>query len=211
MDIHISRAQLIWLKALIHLLAALPLANLYYQAYRDTLGADPVEVVIHFTGMGALNLLILTLLVSPFARQSNLGLLLRCRRMLGLYAFAYALCHILNFFFFEVQLDLQLFVEEVFEGSYITIGMLAFLILSALAVTSMNTLRRRMGAYWQNLHNLIYLSVLLVLIHFYWSVKSDIAEPLVYFFLFALLMLFRYQKIRQWAIRRLSKSSRFTQ
>ena len=198
MALAVSRRQLFWLKTLIHTLATTPLLWLYYQAFTDQLGADPVEAVIHFTGMGAINLLMLTLLVSPLARQANLPFLLSCRRLLGLYAFTYALCHILNFLLFEVQLNLQLFVEEVFQRPYITLGMLAFLILIALAVTSMNTLRRRMGAYWQNLHNFIYLCTLLVLIHFYWSVKSDITEPLVYFFLFVLLMLFRYQKIRRW-------------
>ena len=108
----VSRHQLFWLKALIHALAASPLLWLYYHAFTDQLGADPVEAVIHFTGIGALNLLLITLLIAPLARQANLPFLLRCRRMLGLYAFAYALCHILNFLLFEVQLDLQLFVHK---------------------------------------------------------------------------------------------------
>ena len=201
MALAISMQQLFWLKTLIHTSATIPLLWLYYQAYTDRLGADPVEAVIHFTGIGALNLLMLSLLVSPLAKQGGLAFLLRCRRMLGLYAFVYAVCHILNFVVFELQLDMQLFVQEVIERSYIVVGMLAFLILTALAVTSINSLRRKMGAYWQNLHNFIYLSALLVLVHFYWSVKSDITDPLIYFSLFLLLMLPRYKKFRRWTER----------
>lgn len=202
----VSRRQLFWLKVLIHSLAASPLFWLYYQAFTDQLGADPVEAVIHFTGVGALNLLLITLLIAPLARQANLPFLLRCRRMLGLYAFAYALCHILNFLLFEVQLDLQLFVQELLQRSYIIVGMLAFLVLGALAITSINPLRRKMGHHWQSLHNLIYLAAVLILIHFYWSLKSGVTEPLIYFFLFVLLMLFRFQKFRGWSKRLFSKS-----
>ena len=208
MALALSRQQFFWLKALIHSLAASPLLWLYYQALNDRLGADPVEAVIHFTGIGALNLLLITLLTAPLARQVDLPFLLRCRRMLGLYAFVYALCHILNFLLFELQLDMQLFVQELIERSYIIVGMLAFLVLSALAITSINPLRRKMGRHWQSLHNLIYLAAVLVLIHFYWSLKSDITEPLIYFVLFALMMLFRYQKIHRWAKRRLLKSKK---
>lgn len=206
MALALSRQQFFWLKALIHSLAASPLLWLYYQAFNDRLGADPVEAVIHFTGIGALNLLLITLLTAPLARQANLPFLLRCRRMLGLYSFVYALCHIQNFLLFELQLDIKLFVQELIERSYIIVGMLAFLILSALTVTSINSLRRKMGRHWQSLHNLIYLAALLVLIHFYWSLKSDVIEPLIYFFLFVLLMLFRFQKFRGWSKRLFSKS-----
>lgn len=206
MALALSRYQFFWLKALIHSLAASPLLWLYYQAFNDRLGADPVEAVIHFTGIGALNLLLITLLTAPLARQANLPFLLRCRRMLGLYTFVYALCHILNFLLFEMQLDMKLFVQELIERSYIIVGMLAFLVLSALAITSINSLRRKMGRHWQSLHNLIYLAALLVLIHFYWSLKSEVIEPLIYFFLFLLLMLFRFQKFRGWSKRLFSKS-----
>lgn len=198
MAVGISRAQMLWLKALIHSFAALPLVNLYYQAYRDALGADPVEAVIHFTGMGALNLLMLSLLIRPLAKQSKMHFLLQCRRMIGLYAFAYGLCHVANFLLFEVQLNMPLFLQEIVKRPYITVGMTAFVLLSALAVTSVNWLRRKMGTHWQRLHNFSYLIALLVVVHFYWSVKSGITEPLLYLFVYVLLMLFRAQKLRRW-------------
>ena len=184
-------------KFLVHLAALYPLINLYYAAVQDRLGGDPVEAVIHFTGIGALNLLLISLLITPIARRFRVSFLIQFRRMIGLYAFAYALCHMLNFLFFEVQFNLQLFVDEVFERPYITIGMTAFLLLISLAVTSAKTIRQKMKGHWQTLHNFIYLIVLLVVIHFYWSVKSDISGPLTYAALFVILMAFRYKKLRR--------------
>ena len=180
-----------------HLAALYPLINLYYAAVQDRLGGDPVEAVIHFTGIGALNLLLISLLITPIARRFRVSFLIQFRRMIGLYAFAYALCHMLNFLFFEVQFNLQLFVDEIFERPYITVGMSAFLLLISLAVTSAKTIRQKMRGRWQTLHNFIYLIVLLVVIHFYWSVKSDITGPLTYAALFVILMAFRYKKLRR--------------
>ena len=177
--------------------ALYPLINLYYAAIQDRLGGDPVEAVIHFTGIGALNLLLISLLITPIGQRTRMSFLIQFRRMIGLYAFAYALCHMLNFLFFEVQFNLQLFVDEVFERPYITVGMSAFLLLISLAVTSAKTIRQKMRGRWQTLHNFIYLIVLLVVIHFYWSVKSDITGPLTYAALFVILMAFRYKKLRR--------------
>ena len=98
--------------------------------------------------------------------------------VLGLYAFVYALCHILNFLLFEMQLDMRLFVQELIERSYIIVGMLAFLILSALAVTSINSAQKN-GSPLQSLHNLICCDCI-GLIHFYWSLNR-ITEPLFTF------------------------------
>jgi len=202
MAIAVSQKAIPYLKALVHITALYPLVNLYYQAISDRLGADPVEVVIHFTGIGALNLLLISLLISPAAKFFKIGALIHFRRMIGLYAFVYALCHILNFLSFEVQFDLQLFIDEVFERPYITVGMTAFLLLTALAVTSIAKIRRKMKKNWQTLHNFTYLIALLGVVHFYWSVKSEIIEPLIYVGLYAILMGFRHQKVQGWRKKR---------
>ena len=198
MAITASQKSIPYLKVLVHLAALYPLLNLYYGAVTDQLGGDPVEAVIHFTGIGALNLLLISLLISPLAKRFTLSFLMRFRRMIGLYAFTYVLCHMLNFLFFEVQFDVRLFIDEVFERPYITVGMSAFLLLTALAITSITKLRRKMKGRWQTLHNFTYLIALLALIHFYWSVKSEIIEPLIYFAMYAALMGFRYKKLRGW-------------
>ncbi len=185
------------LKVLIHLGALIPLVNLYFLAFNDKLGADPVESVIHFTGIGAFNLLLITLSVTPIAQITKQGYLFNVRRLLGLYAYTYALFHLVNFLSFEIQFDGALFISEVWKRPYITIGMVAFFLLTALSITSINKLKRKMGKSWQQLHNVSYIIILLVAIHFYWSVKSELTSPLFYFAMAIMLLLFRYKKIKR--------------
>ncbi|WP_310650029.1 protein-methionine-sulfoxide reductase heme-binding subunit MsrQ [Colwellia sp. MB3u-4] len=192
------RNRVMLLKIAIHLLAFLPLFVLYFLAFTEQLGADPVEEVIHFTGMGAFNLLLISLLVTPVAKKYRQGYLLQIRRLLGLYSFTYAMFHLLNFLAFEVQFDLVLFFDEIIDRPYITVGMAALMILFSLAITSITALRRKMGTKWQKLHNGVYLAVLLIALHFFWSVKSDIVEPMIYFTMAVLLLILRKDKIKRW-------------
>lgn len=192
-----NNTRVLILKIIIHLSAFLPLFNLYFLAFSDELGADPVEAVIHFTGIGAFNLLLISLSVSPLAKIMKQGYLLQTRRLLGLYTFAYALCHLLNFLAFEVQFSGGLFLSEVIDRPYITVGMVGFLLLTALAVTSLNKLKRKMGKSWQKLHDFSYLIAILVSVHFYWSVKSELTSPLFYGVLTLILLLFRYKKLKR--------------
>lgn len=192
-----SERKILCLKFLIHIGALFPLINLYYLAYIDELGADPVEAVIHFTGIGGLNLLLLTLAVTPIAKLLKQSYLIKIRRVLGLYAYTYAFFHLLNFLAFEVQFNGVLFLNEVVDRPYITVGMVAFMLLTALAITSVNKLKRKMGKSWQTLHNISYLIILLVTIHFYWSVKSELSSPIFYLLLAMILLLLRYKKIKR--------------
>lgn len=189
----------VWaLKTLIHISAFFLLSRLYVLAFQDKLGGDPVEAVLHFTGIGAINLLLLTLLVSPLAKILKKPWLMQVRRLLGIYVFIYALCHLLSFLAFEVQFDGALFVKEVFQRPYITIGLVAFILLLALTLTSFNQIKRRMGKKWQFLHNFVYLIAILSVIHFYWSVKSDVIEPGLYIVMMSILLLLRKNKIMKW-------------
>ena len=193
-----NKDKVFWLKCCIHLSALGLLVNQYYLAIYDQLGGDPVKAMIHFTGIGALNLLVITLLISPLVKRFKITWLMMLRRLLGLYAFVYALCHILNFLFFEVQFDWQLFISEIIERPYITVGLVAFIILFALAMTSISRIQRKMGRRWQTLHNNVYLASILVGVHFYWSVKSEIIEPSIYLFVVLILITLRKQKILRW-------------
>jgi sulfoxide reductase heme-binding subunit YedZ len=192
------KMKVLMLKLVIHLTASMPVAWLYYSAFIDELGADPVKAVIHFTGIGAFNLLLLTLLVSPLAKALKQGFLLSVRRLLGLYAFTYGLLHLFNFIAFDIQFEFALLISEIIKRPYITIGMVALILLIALAVTSINGIKRKMGKSWQKLHNMNYLLVLLVGIHFYWSVKSEIIEPSIYLLITGLLLYLRRDKISRW-------------
>lgn len=193
-----SKAKVLLLKLVIHLSGLLPLIWLYSQAFEDNLGADPVETVIHFTGIGAFNLLLITLVVSPIAKWAKQSWLMQVRRLLGLYSFAYALCHLFNFIAFDLQFEWGLFVSEIIKRPYITIGMVSFIVLLALSITSINTIKRVMGKQWQQLHNMSYVVLILVAIHFYWSVKSEIIEPSIYIGLSLILLLIRKDKIKRW-------------
>ena len=192
------RNRVLLLKITIHMMAFLPLLALYLLAFTDQLGADPVEDVIHFTGIGAFNLLLISLLITPVAKKYRQGYLLQTRRLVGLYSFTYALFHLLNFLAFEVQFDLALFFDEIIDRPYITVGMAALIILLSLAITSITAIRRKMGKKWQKLHNWVYVAVLLISLHFFWSVKSDIVEPMIYVAMAVFLLSLRKDKIKRW-------------
>jgi len=189
--------KVIFFKLFIHIAALLPLVNAYYLALTDQLGADPVESIIHFTGIGAFNLLLLGLAITPVSKHFKLSMLLKVRRLVGLYSFTYALCHLLNFLVFEIQFDWSLFLNEIIDRPYITVGMVGLLILLALAITSIPSLKKRMGKNWQKLHNWVYFAVLLAGIHFYWSVKSEIIEPGIYLFITFMLLALRFKKFKK--------------
>ncbi|REL30342.1 protein-methionine-sulfoxide reductase heme-binding subunit MsrQ [Thalassotalea euphylliae] len=194
--------MIVVVKTLVHLAAALPLLWLYYGAVNDTIGADPVERVIHFTGIGALNILLISLAITPLAKRFKKPVLLKFRRLLGLWVFTYALFHLLNFLFFELQFDWRLFVDEVIDRPYITVGMFAFAILLPLAVTSWSKIKRKMGKSWQQLHNWVYIAAVAIWVHFYWSIKSDIYEPGLYAVGLIWLLTLRKDRISRWLFKR---------
>ena len=196
---HVTKQhKVILLKSLIHLISLICLLWQYYLAITDFSIVDPVMALTHFTGIGALNLLLLTLAVSPIVQHFKLHYLMSIRRLLGLYCFVYALLHVANFIAFDLQFNWLLFVNELLKRPYLTIGLLAFVLLTLLALTSLNSLKRKMGRHWQNLHNFIYLAIILVVVHFYWSVKSSLIEPIIYILISVFLLTLRKKRIQRW-------------
>lgn len=193
--------QLKWVKALFHLIALAPIAFLVLDVLSDNAGGDPVQYIIHYTGIGALNTLFLTLLISPVAKKFKMGWLVQTRRLVGLYVFAYATLHIASYFALDLVFEWSLLGEEIFKRPYILVGAAAYLILFALTLTSFKKMMKNMGRHWQKLHNWIYAAAILIPIHFYWSVKSEIIEPSIYIFIAVVLLSFRvvpkFKKIRQ--------------
>jgi sulfoxide reductase heme-binding subunit YedZ len=161
------------------------------------LGADPVNRLIHACGITALNLLLVTLAVTPVRDITGWRNLIRLRRMLGLFAFFYALAHFSVYLSLDQVFNLRAVGADILKRPYITIGMLALLLLLPLAVTSTNGMMRRLGRRWTTLHRLVYVVTGLGLWHFWWQVKADIREPLIYVGIFALLMAWRI-KARFW-------------
>jgi sulfoxide reductase heme-binding subunit YedZ len=161
------------------------------------LGPDPVKRLIHACGITALNLLLITLAVTPLRQITGWNSLIRLRRMLGLFAFFYVLAHFVVYGWLDQDLDFAAIGEDILKRPYITIGMLALLLLVPLAITSTNGMMRRLGRKWTSLHKLVYLITLLGVWHFWWQVKKDIREPLLYAGMFAALMAWRIgRKIR---------------
>ncbi|HAT8501328.1 protein-methionine-sulfoxide reductase heme-binding subunit MsrQ [Vibrio vulnificus] len=189
--------HIIALKVLIHLVFLGFLGLLVIAINTDNLGGDPVQGIIHYTGISALNTLFITLLVSPLARWIKQGLLVRVRRLLGLYSFFWAVFHLVAFAVLDLGLDWSLLASEIVKRPYLTVGAAVWVILLLLAVTSTQSMQRKMGPKWKKLHNLVYLAVMLAPIHFYWSVKSELAEPTTYILIAFGLILTRWNTLKQ--------------
>lgn len=168
---------------------------LYFALQRGVLGGDPVEELIHFFGIGALRLLLLTLMVSPFATLLNFGQLNKLRRPLGLWCFAWACLHFAVWLSLDLRFAWLLIGEELIKRTYILVGFTAWLILLALAITSIPKILRAMGKVWKKLHSLIYLAAVLVCVHFWWSVKSGWIEPALYLAIVLVLLWFRRERL----------------
>jgi len=194
-----------WGKPLVFLLCLLPLALLAGRIAAGRLGANPVEEVLHFTGDWALRLLLVTLAVTPLRRLTGLGWLLRFRRMLGLFAFFYALLHFTVYLVLDRTLDWGEIVADLSKRPYIMVGFAAFVLLVPLAVTSTRGWVRRLGRRWQVLHRSVYLIAILGVLHFLWLVKADLREPLIYAGVLAVLLAFRVPWSRVGGSRALGK------
>ncbi len=160
------------------------------------LGADPVRRMLGIFGHSALNLLLVTLSVSPLRALSGNAHLLRLRRMLGLFTFSYALLHFLTYVGPFQGFASSAIVKDLVKRPYITLGFAALLMLLALAITSTNGSMRRLGRRWHRLHRLVYPIAVLGVWHYWWQVKKDIREPLIYAALAAALLGWRWWRRR---------------
>ncbi|KTR91532.1 MULTISPECIES: protein-methionine-sulfoxide reductase heme-binding subunit MsrQ [Pantoea] len=186
------------LKVVLHLAAFLPLVYLFLAANQGWLSADPAKDIQHFTGRMALKLLLATLLVSPLTRYLKQPLLIRTRRLLGLWCFAWACLHLTSYYLLELGYDhLRLLGSEIVSRPYLLLGMISWIILFALAVTSFQRAQRKLGRRWQTLHNGIYLVAILAPVHYLWSVKVLSPQPWIYALLALALLGWRYNKLRK--------------
>jgi len=197
--VRLNAKQVIWLKVALHLAAFLPFLWLFWAASQGYFSADPAKDIQHFTGRMALKLLLATLLVAPLARYAKQPLLIRTRRLLGLWCFAWASLHLTSYALLELGINnVALLGQELVSRPYLTLGIVSWLILLALAVTSPQIMQRKLGRRWQTLHNFVYLVAILAPIHYMWSVKTLSPQPLIYAALAAGLLALRYKKFRQW-------------
>lgn len=195
----LSAKQITWLKVALHLAGLLPFLWLLWAINNGGLSADPVKDIQHFTGRTALKFLLAALLVTPLARYAKQPLLIRARRLLGLWCFAWATLHLTSYALLELGIhNLGLLGRELITRPYLTLGIISWLILLALTLTSTQAAQRKLGKRWQLLHNFVYLVAILAPLHYLWSVKILSPQPIIYALLALLLLACRYKKFRQW-------------
>lgn len=174
-------------KAAAFLLALIPLALLALRGWNSwrgvgfDLGANPIEFITRDLGEWTLIFIMITLAVTPMRRWFGLTWLIKLRRMLGLFAFFYGLLHFITYIWLDQFFDLPAMWKDVIKRPFITVGFLAFLCLIPLAVTSTNAMVRRLGGKrWQRLHRLVYAIGVLGVVHYWWLVKRDLREPILF-------------------------------
>ncbi|MBU0752492.1 MAG: sulfoxide reductase heme-binding subunit YedZ [Gammaproteobacteria bacterium] len=198
----ISNGQLAAIKVALFLLCLLPLAWLGWGAWQDALGPNPIETIQRDLGIWTLNLLVATLCVTPLRRMSGWAWLGRLRRMIGLFAFFYALLHFLGYVWLDQFFDWNAIAKDIFKRPFITVGFAAFVLLIPLAATSNRFAIKRLGGRrWQTLHRAVYPIAIFGVIHYWWLVKRDVATPALYalavLFLLGLRALWREQERRE--------------
>ena len=168
------------LKFAAHVLALIPISLLVYQALKNQLGADPVAELTRGTGEWALRLLLLSLAMTPLRLILKKSWPIRFRRLIGLYAFFYACLHFSVYLFLDLGSYWSQIGADIIKRPFITVGFTAWLLLIPLAVTSNQWMMRKLKKNWLKLHKLVYIIGILGVVHYYWLVKSDVREPLMY-------------------------------
>jgi len=158
-----------------------PLAWLVYTAFWGDLGANPVETITNTTGIWTLRLLAISVAITPVRWLTKWNPIITFRRMIGLFAFFYGFLHFMIYFVLDRSLMFDDLWEDVMKRPYITMGFTAFMLLIPLAVTSTaGWIRRLGGKRWNLLHRLVYASAVLAVIHYWWKVKLDTTDPMIY-------------------------------
>ena len=187
------------MKTMAHALALAPAIVLASDAIHDRLGADPVAVLTHQTGEWALRFLLLSLAMTPLRLMLKQNWPIRFRRLIGLYAFFYASLHFAVYLFLDLGSYWSQIGADILKRPFMTVGFAAWLLLLPLAITSNQWMMRKLKKNWQKLHKLVYAIGLLAVVHYYWLVKSDVREPLMYAGILALLFAIRLKpRLHSW-------------
>jgi sulfoxide reductase heme-binding subunit YedZ len=196
------------LKPIVFTVALIPLLRLAVLGWLGELGANPIEMITHQTGLWTLTLLLVTLAITPVRRITGQLWLIQYRRMLGLFAFFYAVLHMLTYVWLDQFFDFHSMLKDIVKRPFITMGSAAFLMLVPLALTSTQNAIRRLGRRWQQLHRLVYGSAVAGVIHFVWLVKKDIRQPMIYALVLATLLGYRVfaQVLKRYSSRQASRA-----
>lgn len=180
------------LKAALFIASLYPLLRLSWFAFSDQLGANPIELITRSLGTWTLVFLLITLTITPLRKLSGWTWLIKLRRMAGLFAFFYATLHFITYIWLDQFFDLSAMYKDVIKRPFITIGFAAFVLLIPLALTSTNAMMKKMGGKnWQLLHRLVYTIALFGVLHYWWLVKKDLTQPIIYSSVLAVLLGYR--------------------
>jgi sulfoxide reductase heme-binding subunit YedZ len=168
------------LKILVFIICLIPLIRLIWLGVQDNLSANPIEFVERSTGYWALLILMVTLALTPLRLMSGVAWPIQLRRMLGLFMFFYACVHILAYLWLDYSFMWSEISKDIIKHPYVLVGFSAFVLTIPLAITSNNAMMRKLKSNWKKLHQLVYLIAVLGVIHFWWLVKKDIREPLLF-------------------------------
>jgi sulfoxide reductase heme-binding subunit YedZ len=183
------------LRIAVHIGALIPLAILFWDWWSYQL-VDPIREATLLTGKATIILLVLSLACTPLNIVFGWKAVLPLRRPLGLYAFMYGAIHFSIFVALDYGLDLQLIVEAIFEKRYAVVGLIAFILLIPLAITSNRYSQRKLGKRWKKLHQLVYAIGILGVIHYLWLVKNDYTQPLIFAVIVSVLLILRLKPVK---------------
>jgi sulfoxide reductase heme-binding subunit YedZ len=168
------------LKIFVFIICLMPLIRLIWLGVQDNLSANPIEFVERSTGYWALLILMVTLALTPLRLMSGVAWPIQLRRMLGLFMFFYACVHILAYLWLDYSFMWSEISKDIIKHPYVLVGFSAFVLTIPLAITSNNAMMRKLKSNWKKLHQIVYLISVLGVIHFWWLVKKDIREPLLF-------------------------------
>jgi len=172
-------------------LCLIPLLWLCIDIAFDNLGANSTQALHIRLGDWSLRFLCLTLAITPIQTITKWRGMADYRQLLGLYAFFYASLHVLAYLLVDHALVWRMIGIDVIESPYIWFGVLAYIVVFLLALTSSKWAKKRMGKNWKKLHRFIYLAVVAAVVHYFWQLKGNLAEPLFYSIMVFLLLGFR--------------------
>ena len=183
--------MLVFTKLIIWLAALTPLSWMIYAGLNNQLGPDPGKALVDGLGLWALRLLLITLCLRPLRDITNRYVFIRVRRLVGLFCWFYATLHFAASIFYVIGYSWPDLIKAFSEKTYIILGLIAWLMLVPLGITSNRWSQRRLGRRWVKLHRIIYLIVLFACLHFVWLVRSDYWEPAFYLVLALILLVWR--------------------
>jgi len=180
-----------WIKPVVFIAALIPFASLVYALLTNQLGPNPIEALTDETGEWALRFIVLGLALTPLRWWLKKPWPVQLRRMVGLFAFFYALIHLSIYLILDQQLELSAILADILERPYITAGTVSFLILLPLAITSNRVMVKRLGKKWLSLHRWVYIAACAAILHYVWLARGDRIEPFVYLGLVMVLLAVR--------------------